>query len=124
LAVVPASQLAPGPHAPLAECPAPCVPRSRLSCPSPRFVKTGLGSQQGPVVRALLGLAQRLFARRPEECASVMVDGLFGDHWRGGWRLMSASAQPAKATDSHSAGRDAVWAHTLETMERITGSRR
>ncbi|KAG6572532.1 putative oxidoreductase C19A8.06 [Phytophthora cinnamomi] len=87
---------------------------------SPGFVSTGVANNAPWYVRLpFKGLAS-VFARTPEACAKHMVSALLNDNYATGWKLLDHNANElAKTQYQTEALKDAVWKHTLKTIDDI-----
>ncbi|KAF1784734.1 NAD(P)-binding domain [Phytophthora cactorum] len=65
------------------------------------------------------GLAT-VFGRSPAACGKIMVSALLNDDYATGWRLLDYNGKEASTTKYHTEeAKDAVWKHTVKTIDDI-----
>ncbi|OWY96802.1 NAD(P)-binding domain-containing hypothetical protein [Phytophthora megakarya] len=96
------------------------APHATFMHASPGFVKTGLSKDLPWFLRVPANGFATMFGRSPEVCGTFMVSALLNDDYANGWKLLDQNAKEVTKTKYHTdEAMDAVWNHTLKTIDDI-----
>ena len=90
-------------------------PTVSFSHAAPGFVNTNWGTELPTVIRCCIRCLQPLGAS-PATCAEFMCSALLDPARKGGFHLLSPSAEVALPRPEHNAARDFIWAHTKSVL--------
>ncbi|KAL3669810.1 hypothetical protein V7S43_005187 [Phytophthora oleae] len=96
------------------------APSASFMHASPGLVNTGLLKGLPWFLRLPATGVAAVFGRSPEACGKYMVSALLNDEFESGWKLLDQNGREMSTTKYHTKeAKDAVWEHTLQTIDAI-----